>query len=267
MRFRERKHALDEARKQLSWQWPRLQIMFILALTGVASFLISWVLLLCGVTQMVVRYPIAIAAGYGVFIALIGIWLWMQRNDVSFDPGLPDINIPIPISGGSAGSGGPSGVFGQGGNFGGGGAGGNLEIPADIANVASNPVTASTSFSGGSPSSSGGTGLDFSLDADDAVWVVLAILALIAGLLAIGYVVYIAPVFFAEVLADSLFAAGLYKSVKGAQGSFWMRTVIWKTIIPAIVVLVFFSLAGYFLQLAVPEASSLGEAIRIIFAS
>ena len=59
--------------------------MIILGLTGVAAFLTSAVLLRIGMTPMVVRYPVAIAAAYGVFIMLIGLWLWMQRQEPDMD--------------------------------------------------------------------------------------------------------------------------------------------------------------------------------------
>jgi hypothetical protein len=265
MRFTIRKDELEEARKRLSWQWPRLQIMFILALTGTASFLVSFLLLRIGVTPMVVRYPIAIAVAYFVFIALIGFWLWLQRNDLDADidiiPDLTGVGVPLPdLSDASSVI--PSGLSGQGGDFAGGGAGGSWKAEMSL------PVPHfSASTAGPSSGSSGGGGsFDLSgLDADDAVWIVLAVLALLGGLIAIGYVVYIAPVLFTEVLADSLFAASLYKSVKKARGDLWLSTVVRKTIIPAIVVLVFFTLAGYFVQRAFPETSSLGDAMRIFF--
>lgn len=260
--------VLQHARKKLSGQWLHLQIMFILALAGAASFLASFVLLKFGVTAMVVRYPLAIMAAYGVFILLIGVWLWLQREenslgDIDVVSGLDGIPIRIPTDWGTTVSTSTT-PFRQGGDFGGGGAGGAIDGNGAPTNLSSG------NFSGGNYSSNYSSGSSSSfdlpgLDADDAIWIVLAVLLLLGGLIAIGYVVWIAPVLFAEVLVDGLLAAGLYKSLKNAGGRFWFTTVLYKTAIPLIVVVVFFSLAGYCVQRAIPEASSIGEAIRIIF--
>jgi hypothetical protein len=94
---------------------------------------------------------------------------------------------------------------------------------------------------------------------------VLAIIVLIAGLLAILYIVYIAPILLTEVLVDGLLAAGLYKTVKGVDGGgYWMTTVLRKTAIPAILALIFFSIAGFCVQKIEPDASSIGDAWRLM---
>lgn len=223
--------------------------MLILGLTGMAAFLTSAVLLRLGVTQMVVRYPIAIAAAYGVFIVLIGLWLWMQSNDTDMldvvEEGLENINWRgggrISSSGGSA----------------------------NLVDMGSTPLSSGTGISTPPVSGGGGSGPHFDIagvdvDLDDAIWVVLAIVVLIAGLLAILYIVYIAPILLTEVLVDGLLAAGLYKTVRGVEGRYWMTTVLRKTAIPAILALIFFSIAGFCVQKIEPEASSIGDAWRLM---
>jgi hypothetical protein len=216
--------------------------MIILGLTGVAAFLTSAVLLRLGVTQMVVRYPIAIAAAYGVFIMLIGFWLWLQRNDSDMLDAAGEVLDHTDWGGGGRIS--PSG--------------GSVNLLSDM----SAPPVSGGSVGGGGPSFDI-VGID--VDLDDAIWVVLAIVVLIAGLLAILYIVYIAPILLTEVLVDGLLAAGLYKTVKGVdEGRYWMTTVLRKTVIPAILALIFFSIAGFCVQKIAPEASSIGDAWRLM---
>jgi hypothetical protein len=234
------KKALNSAYNRVHNQWPRLQIMIILGLTGVAAFLTSAVLLRLGVTPMVVRYPIAIAAAYGVFIMLIGFWLWLQREDVDMAESVVEV-LDFVDDGRIASTGGGGSVNLAGMNTptvssGGGGGGSGIDLP----------------------------GIDIDLDLDDLIWVVLALVVLIAGLLAIFYIVWIAPVLLTEVLVDGLLAAGLYRRVKGVEGRYWMTTVLKKTAIPAILALVFFSIAGFCVQKIEPEASSIGEAWRLM---
>jgi hypothetical protein len=238
------KKALNSAYHRVQNQWPRLQIMVILGLTGVAAFLTSAVMLRLGVTQMVVRYPIAIAAAYGVFIMLIGLWLWLQSNDSDMLDFASEVTANTDLIGAGRMS----------------SSGGSV----NLAGMSAPPVSAGSGSGGGG----GGPYFDIAgvdVDLDDAIWVVLAIIVLIAGLLAILYIVYIAPILLTEVLVDGLLAAGLYKTVKGVDGGgYWMTTVLRKTAIPAILALIFFSIAGFCVQKIEPDASSIGDAWRLM---
>lgn len=231
------KQTLNAAYNRVHNQWPRLQIMIILGLTGVAAFLVSAVLLRLGVTQMVVRYPVAIAAAYGVFIMLIGLWLWLQSSPPDMDDLTEGVldgglrNVDLTSTGGGS---------------------------VNLAGM----NTPSVSSGGGSGIDLPGIGVD--LDLDDLIWVVLAIVVLIAGLLAIFYIVYIAPILLTEVLVDGLLAAGLYKTVRDVEGRHWMMTVLRKTAIPAGLALVFFAIAGFCVQMIEPEAASIGDAWRLM---
>jgi hypothetical protein len=48
--------------------YPRIQITFIVAATGLAGFLASVFMLHCGVGKMWQRYPLAVIVSYGVFL-------------------------------------------------------------------------------------------------------------------------------------------------------------------------------------------------------
>jgi hypothetical protein len=222
--------------------------MIILGLTGVAAFLTSAVLLRLGVTQMVVRYPIAIAAAYGVFIMLIGFWLWLQRNESDMVDAAAEVLGRTDLVGDGR-------VVSS--------SGGSMNLVGDMSTPPVPPVSGGSTGGGGGGPSFDIAGID--VDLDDAIWVVLAIVVLIAGLLAIFYIVYIAPILLTEVLVDGLLAAGLYKTVKGAEpGRYWMTTVLRKTAIPAILALIFFSIAGFCVQKIEPKASSIGEAWQLM---
>lgn len=237
---------------------PRLQMSLILALTGAAGFLSSFVLLQVGVGAMAVRYPIAVLAAYGVFLLLLQIWLKFQRDGWEGD-GLDLLDVPLP-SGGSSGGGGFSG---GGGRFGGGGASSSYESPVSAVRM---PLK--SGGGGGVGSSKGsGSGFSFSLDLDDSGFlVVLAILAIaVAAFGAAIYLIWSAPILLAEVLVDGLIMTGLYRRLKRTEDpDHWMVGAVRRTWIPALVVVILFSFAGWLLQRAVPDARSIGGAWKAV---
>jgi hypothetical protein len=214
----------------------------ILSLTALVGFITSFSLLHLGVPWMWLRYPIAISIAYCVFLLLLALWLWLQRRSLDPDvPELPDLDF-IP-----AGHSGPeeSSHFGGGGDFGGGGAGGTWE------------ENVSAPSGGSSGPSSDSTALD--LDLEEGWLVVIAMIALVGGLIASFYIIYIAPALLAEILVDGALVAGLYKRVKHIEQRHWLRAAVRRTLVPALLVALCFTVAGYALQKAVPEASTIGE--------
>jgi hypothetical protein len=213
----------------------------ILSLTALAGFLTSFFLLHLGVTWMWLRYPLAILIAYGVFLVLLAVWLWLQRRSLDIDPSVLDF-IPSGPSGH-----GESFQFGGGGDFSGGGAGGSWGESA-------------SSLSSGVPSggsSSHGVGLD--LDLEEGWLIVIAIVALVGGLIASFYIIYIAPALLAEIFVDGALVAGLYRRVKRIEQRHWLRAAVRRTLLPALLVALFFTVAGYALQKAIPEAHTMGE--------
>lgn len=189
---------------------------------------------------MWVRYPIAILIAYCIFLVLLALWLWFQRRSLDIDPSALDF-IPA----------GPTGhvesvQFGGGGDFGGGGAGGSWgesdHSSSPVPNVGSSSQT---------------VGLD--LDLEEGWLIVIAILALVGGLIASFYIIYIAPTLLAEILVDGALVTGLYRRVKRIEQRHWLRAAVRRTLLPALLVALFFSIAGYALQKAIPEAHTMGE--------
>lgn len=232
-------------RKLLRDGLPRVQISLILALTAVSGFLASFAMLRAGISSMTFRYPVAIAAAYCVFLLLLRVWLWLQKNRLDADlTGLDFVHSP--------GSGGAKQAFnfGGGGDFAGGGGGVSW--------------TESASASGSAGGDSLLESVDFDLDSEGIGLLILAFVAVIGAMLAAFYVVYIAPLLLAEILVDGVLVAGLYNRVKGIERRYWLKTAVKRTIIPAVLAVIFFSVAGYALQALAPEARSIGEVWKSI---
>ena len=229
-------------RRLLRRRMPRVQVSLILVFTGMAGFLTSFSLLYLGVSRMWVRYPVAILIAYGLFLLLLRLWLWCQRHRPSVDFDLSALDLitsetpPRP----------QDFQFGGGGDFGGGGAGGSW----------GESVSSSTSASSGGSVSDA---LDFDLDLGEGCLIVIAVVALFGGLVASLYIIYIAPALLAEILFDGALLAGLYKRVKPLEQRNWLGSAIRRTVLPAILAAIFFTIAGYALQRAVPEAQSIGD--------
>jgi hypothetical protein len=225
---------------------PRFLVSLILVLTGFAGFIVSFSLLHLGVSWMWLRYPVAILAAYCVFLLLLRVWLFFQRPrklDVDMDSGLEVADAVISEAPGQV-----SGFeFGGGGDFDGGGAGVSW----------GERIAPSSSSVSSSSSSSGGIGFD--LDLEEGWWIIIAIIALLGGLIAILYVVYVAPALLAEILVDGVLVGGLYKQLKDVEQRYWLRAAVRRTLLPALLAAIFFSVAGYAMQNAAPRARSIGE--------
>jgi hypothetical protein len=232
----------------ISWQkhqltLPRFQMSVILLLTGFIGFLSSFLLLQIGVFKMWLRYPLAILSAYVAFLLLLRLWLAIQRYQGSLD-------FDLPIDVGSRGTNSPSAdfSFGGGGDFSGGGAGGSWSESVSS-------TTSSFSDAGGSVLD----GVSFDFDLEEFGLIILAVVALVGGLLASLYIVYIAPVFLAEILVDGLVLGGLYKRVRHIERKHWLQTAVRKTLLPALLCVLFFGVLGGALQILEPEATSIGE--------
>ena len=79
---------------------------------------------------------------------------------------------------------------------------------------------------------------------------------------ACAYVVWTAPALLAELLVDGLVMSAVYRRLRRADESSWLLGVFRRTWGAVLVAAVFFSLAGFALQLAAPGTVSVGEAVR-----
>jgi hypothetical protein len=106
-----------------------------------------------------------------------------------------------------------------------------------------------------------------SLGEADEFAIPLAVIA-IAVALAVGlafasfYIVYIAPVLFAEVLVDGALSYALFKHLKSEERPFWLTSAVRHTLAPFALTAVLVCLAGLALSWYAPEATSIGEVIQ-----
>jgi hypothetical protein len=227
---------------------PRFQLLVVMVLAGAAAFLTSVLLLWApgeAYKGMGLRYATAAVCGYLAFVALIRVWIALHRPAADTDPGLelPDPFDVIDIAQSIDRPPSPTPAFG-GGRSGGGGA--------------------STDWSSASAQSSspsrGSWGID--LDLDGVVWLAIAAGCAAAGLVSIGYVIYMAPVLLAEVALDAAIISVLYRRLRRDEQGYWLTTVLSNTWIPALVLVVFAFIAGYALQQIAPDARSIGGVLQ-----
>ncbi len=119
----------DPRQRALNWLRdhgsPRLVMSLMLASTIGCGFIASITLHRIGLGAPIVRYPLAVLAGWAVFLALVSAWVWWQRRengraDERADSARRSVregkssSIDFP-GGGSSASGGSSGASGSGG--------------------------------------------------------------------------------------------------------------------------------------------------------
>lgn len=223
--------------------WPRVELSLIIGLSGIAAFLISFLLLRAGVDSMSLRYGLAGAAGYLTFLGLIAVWIAWKRHGFEPDFDVDAGHVFDAIDAGTRFSSGDRPPLFVGGRSGGGGASG--------------------SWIDGRTGGGGGGGSSWADDLGDSIGLVIVIIAaVIGGLLAIGYVVYLAPVLFAEVLVDAVIIAAISKRVARADRRDWTATVLRRTWFPALMLIAMLVAGGWALQKLAPDARSIGPAIE-----
>ena len=60
-------------------RWPRLAMSVIVIATGGFGALASWAMLLGGLDQMWLRYPLALLVAWGGFLILVRLWADVER--------------------------------------------------------------------------------------------------------------------------------------------------------------------------------------------
>jgi len=259
----QRERAIQSVRTSLVRRAsPRMHMLGLVTVTGGAGFVASYLLLHAGLRSMGLRYPLAAAFGYAVFLGLVRLWLRryrlkarVRRENNRHHVDLDITQLPLDELFSSAPSSPESFEgFGGGGGFSGGGGGSEwTEAPTSF-------HAAATATRGGGGSVSGG-GWDLDLD-DGVLWLIpIAIIAAVV-LCVVGYVLYLAPTLFAELLLDAGLAAGLYRRLLRAERRSWLMTAVRSTAIPACFVAVLLALAGTIMQGVYPDAASVGAVVR-----
>jgi hypothetical protein len=236
--------------------YPRLQMSLLVALTGGAGLLASFLLLhSAAVEAMHVRYPAAVGCAYLAFLFLL--WLWLRTKADDYLDG--SIDIPDLSGGGSPGVDALPDFGGAGGNFGGGGASGNF-VTDDALSSASLPV------GDGDGIGAVGEAVGEVVGGADEGAIPLAVALLVAALVAVllfatFYIVYLAPALFAELLVDGALSASLYRRMRGLRTRHWLESALRRTAVPFAVTALGLALIGYALHAYAPEAHTLAEVL------
>lgn len=229
--------------------FPRLQMSLLVGITGACGFAASYVLLHLGMLTMWSRYLAAFGVAYLAFLALL--WLWLRTKVEDY---LDAADIASGDWGGGGCADGPSvelpGIrSGGGGDFSGGGATASFDTPADAASSSSGITDAV------------GDAVGSAADADELAIPLLVLLLALALAFSSLYMVYTAPALLAEVAVDGLFAAGLYRKLRGLEPQHWLQTAVKRTIIPFALTAVLVSGVGWGLGHFAPGAHTLGQAL------
>lgn len=213
-------------RRLVAETFPRFIVLLMLLAAGAAAFLGSVLALDAGVVSMALRYALATAAGYVVFLLLIRMWIavrrgWSPDDVLDVEDGVELVECRVEARGSESSDG--------------------------LLDAASH-------------------GFDWSFDLDDLWWLALIAVAAAAGLVAMAFVVYAAPVLLAEVALDAALVGTVYRRLRREERGYWATTALRRTWMSAAVLVAFMAVLGFALQQLAPDAVSIGDVIRRVLA-
>lgn len=218
--------------------FPRAQMALLVGLTGGFGLLASYTLLKLGVDSMAVRYPLALVCAYVFFLFLI--WLWLRTRAEDYLDALEFADL-IPRTGK------PEGIA----DFRSEGASGTFDASAGAAHDANAP-----------PLGSAGEVVGSAAEADEWAIPVVAVVLAIGIAVASFYVVYIAPVLFAEVLVDGALSCALFRHLRGQEPRHWLSSTFRRTAVPFAATAVFLVAVGAAMAAYAPGAKSIGQVMK-----
>jgi hypothetical protein len=130
--------------------------------------------------------------------------------------------------------------------------------PADIADAGDTMSELLPSHRDGPPE---GDWFGGSFDIEEGWFVVLALACALGGVLALAYVIYIAPLLLAEVALDAALVSAVYRRLRREEIGWWAASVVRRTWIAATVLVVFMGIAGFALGQMAPDARSIGGVV------
>ena len=226
-------------RRLLHHGYPRLEMAFLVLVTGLAGFLASFALLHAGVGSMGLRYPLA--AGCAFVALLVQLWLWLKlRRDWRED--LLDTGVDLASGSGDA----SSGVTGHGGTFDGGGASASVDVPGS--DLLESSVEAAANAE----------------EAAIPLFALIGIAAVALSMVLLAFsLVSSAPFLFAELLLDGAMSATLYRRLRHLPRRHWTQTAVRRTIVPFLLAALFLSALGFAMAWAVPGAQTAGQFLHL----
>ena len=238
-----RRYEIQRIRDDLERDsFPRLQMLLLVILTGTSGFVASYFLLQAGFVEMWIRYLASFGVAYLVFLVLL--WLWL-RTRVEDYADYPDLSgFP------SSRSAKPETIYnGKGSDLGSASANESFD-------VASDHLSAS-----GDPGGSIGDALGAAAEAEDFA-IPLIVLVVTATIVCSSlFIIYSAPILFAELLVDGVLSASLYRRLRGLETRHWLETALRRTALPFAFTAVIVSVSGWGMALYAPGAHSIGDVI------
>lgn len=229
----------------------RIHMTLILTATVMAGASASKLMLLSGINNPAIRYPLTVLIAYLIFFIAVKIWLKIITAgsiiQVSNSNATTDFPSDISLPGITAS--GPDTVSGGGGTFSGAGASASFDDSPSI------------------PASSSGASSSIDFDVDEIGVVVLLILLalLVAAVLGAGvYLVYNAPAILSEVAFDSFLALSLTKKTKTIRDNNWIGSIFRGTWKQFALILTVTSLTGFAMRIFYPEITKLSELFKIV---
>ena len=206
-------------------RWPRAVMAVVLALTAAGGFFASFLLLHAGLERMWLRYPLAAAVAWLLFIGLVRLWAAvehrcflgekvMQRLEGSRDPGDRDA------------------------------------LPEFSRDAAEEWVELAT---------------DFPQDEDGCLlWLLIAVIGplLLASAVGIYGILLTAPALIAELFLDAILVTALYQRLRILDRRWWITSVIRRTLRPFVWTVTTLTVVGGFMHAVAPEAKSIGGVIE-----
>lgn len=199
----------------------------LVALTGAAGFLASFLLLRAGLSEMWLRYLAAFGVAYGVFLALL--WLWL-RTGLEDYLDIPDLSSIAPSGAGRLETGG--------------------SLPDDVG-VSGDPADAVGEALGTAAAAA----------AEEFALPLMVLILVGATLFSSCFVIYTAPALFAELLVDGVLAASLYRRLRRVETRHWLQTAFRRTALPFALTAAFVSASGWGLAQYAPGAHSIGDVL------
>jgi hypothetical protein len=201
---------------------PRTIVSLLLILTGFFGFLVSYVSLHFGLTQMWIRYPVALLAGYGFFLGLLRLWVELERS--RFNPDTAEIKAFASEERRSA----------------------NPSVPRHDRGTSWLDCLDVPNF----------------LDFDDGCLPALLALVVFGLVVLLAMAVAAMPALLAEVFLDVFIVSVFYRRLRVAAQEHWLGTALRRTWWLALIAAAFVALAGWGLETAAPGCHSIGPAIE-----
>jgi uncharacterized membrane protein YecN with MAPEG domain len=233
-----------------------------------AGLLVSWLLRTIGMEAPWLRFPIAVLAGYLLFLWFVDLWLayiGLKRNPADGDISLDG---PLEYSGGAGGEGcavEPVSAFrGEGGTFDGGGANASFDVGSAKAEAGMRAKSAAV-HAGFESKVNAGLAVDDAVGAaaGAAEFFPIAVLVLVVGVIfaAVGWTVTMTPMLLVETAVEVAVASGLIRSTGKWRGSRWLDTLLDRTVWKAAGLAVAALALGVLVRRVDPTADTLGQAV------